>query len=862
MKQYKNEYLQEIAFPLSGIGSGGLSISGIGELIDWELTGRANKRSVNEYSHFAIKAERNGEVVDARILHGDLTGSLIGSSEASHHHSWGYGQGPNRTTLAGLSHFPDVTFEGKFPFAELSYKCGSMPADIRLTVYNPFIPHDEDNSSLPAAFFVWEITNTSSLETDYTIAFSVGNPFRTSDGGRDTYSREGGVSSITLTKRADGFTPDKPEYGELMVSSDCDDISYQEYWYRSGWFDDLTMFWREFSSFGPLVNRCYDDNSMHGKLDTGDMATLAARVSVKPGETKSVRFLLTWYYPNFVKYWDPSSPVWKHEYCRRFASSAEAAKYCYENWEMLYRGSRLFADALDNSTIPEVCVEAAASNLAVLKSPTCLRLENGEFWAFEGTGAHAGSCEGTCDHVWNYQYALAFLFPGFARQILETDYKYNLRDSGEMMFRTMLPLGSGRWNFRACVDGQMGSILRFYREWKLSGDDQWLRKHWSTVKKTLEYAWSPENHDLWDPDKTGVISGRQHHTLDVELFGANAWLTGYYLAALKACAEMADYLSEHETALEYREIFRRGSMTVEKELFNGSYYIQKIDVSDRSALEPYAKYDPGIYDSYWNSEKNEIKYQFAEGSEIDQMIGQWHGTLLGLGDIFDPEHRRVAARALYDINFKSMRDVFNPCRIFAVNDERGMVICDWPADKYKPMIPIPYTEECMTGFEYAAAGLMIQEGFIDEGLQVIEAVRERYDGKKRNPYAEIECGSSYARSMASFSLPAIFSGFCFDMPDMTLGFSPIIGTHDGAPFECFWSTASAWGSVRIEENKITLDVLHGTLKLKKYLLPDGSGIRVDRVTVDSAAVPFVSDGCTVTLCETDEVSCRLEIIGA
>lgn len=64
-----------------------------------------------------------------------------------------------------------------------------------------------------------------------------------------------------------------------------------------------------------------------------------------------------------------------------------------------------------------------------------------------------------------YQYALPFLFPEFARQTLEIDYTYNMKESGEMMFRTMLPLGSGQSNFRACVDGQMGCVLRFYREW-------------------------------------------------------------------------------------------------------------------------------------------------------------------------------------------------------------------------------------------------------------------------------------------------------------------------------------------------------------------------------------------------------------
>ena len=840
MKTYSKDYLQEIAFPLSGIGCGGLSISGIGALVDWELTGKANKRSVNEYSHFAVKAERDGRVLDARVLQGDLVGCMIGSQEAAHHHSWGYGQGINRTSLAGLAHFPDVTFSGEFPLAHLSYGCASMPADIRLTAYNPFIPGDEDNSSLPAAFFEWEITNTAEAATDYTVAFSVGNPFRILDECVDTYAKEGNISSITLSSRK--YTPDQPEYGELIVSTDCDDISYQEYWYRSGWFDDLTTFWREFSAFGPLKNRHYDDSELNGQMNIGDMATLAAKVSLAPGESRKVRFLLTWYFPNFVKYWDGSKPVWKHEYCRRFANAAEVMGYAYRNWDALYRESRLFAEALCGSTLPEACVEAASTNLSVLKSPTCLRLENGEFWAFEGTGAQAGSCEGTCDHVWNYQYALAFLFPRLARQILEISYTYSLSEAGGMAFRTVIPLGSGRSGFRACVDGQMGSILRFYREWKFSGDDEWLRRYWPTVKKTLEFAWNPENHDLWDPDQSGVIRGRQHHTLDMELFGANSWLNGYYLAALKACAEMAEYLGEGEAAALYRSMFKKGSEATERELFNGSYYVQHIDFSDKTVLDRFAVYEPQIYGPYWNSEAGEIKYQFGEGSEIDQMMGQWHATMLGLGDVFDPDHRRLAVRSLYENNFRSMRDVFNPCRIFAVNDERGVLICNWPEGAYKPAIPIPYTEECMTGFEYAAAGLMLQEGMLKEGVEIVEAIRERYDGKKRNPYAEIECGSSYARSMASFSLPAIFSGFTFDMTQKRIGFSPITGER---PFRCFWSLQDAWGTVEITDTDTIFSVLHGALPLEIFGLSEAKA--VSRVLADGEEVDFTVEGNRVCL---------------
>ncbi len=854
MKRYSGDYAQEIAFPLSGIGTGGISLSGIGELIDWELDGKANKNTRNQYTHFAIKAERNGNVIDARAIHGDKTTELGGSDLYSHNHSWGYGCGLDRLTLAGYPHFADTAFTGEFPFASMTFKDASMPANIRMEAFNPFIPGDEDNSSLPASFFRFEITNTAAEATDFTLAFSVGNPFSIKDGGFSTFWRENGLSSITLKSK--NLAPEQPEYGELAVFTDCNDISYQEYWFRSDWFDDMTTFWREFSSFGRLKNRTYGDSDPRGQNNTCDTCTLEAHISLAPGEKKEIYFLLAWYFPNFVKYWDNGKPSWKHEYVRRFASAAEVGKYCFENREMLYGKSALFRDALMSMTLPEAVLDAVSANLCILKSVTCLRLENGEFWAFEGTKGHEGSCEGTCDHVWQYQYALPYLFPCFARQILETDYTYNMKDSGEMMFRTMLPLGAEKFRFRACADGQMGSVLRFYREWKLSGDDEWLKKWWGHVKKSIEYAWSPENQDRWDPEKTGVLWGRQHHTLDVELFGPNAWLTGFYLAALKAGAEMAEYLGDAEKAKEYSEIFRKGQKFVEAELFNGRHYIQKIDIKDRSILDPYAGNNNYVY-SYWNDETGEIKYQIGEGCEIDQLVAQWHSTLIGLGDVFDPTQRKTALRALYEINFRSMREISNPCRIFAVNGESGMIICAWRDASHKPSIPIPYTEECMTGFEYAAAGLMIQEGLVSEGIEIINAVRDRYDGKKRNPYSEIECGASYARAMASFALPAAFSGYICDMRKGEIGFRPVLFDRR---HKTFFSCDGVWGTAEIGKHAVRLDIADGRISLNSFIMPSADDARrITLVTADDENVPFTRDGDKIVFAQKVTVRQALEL---
>ena len=126
----------------------------------------------------------------------------------------------------------------------------------------------------------------------------------------------------------------------------------------------------------------------------------------------------------------------------------------------------------------------------------------------------------------------------------ELDVRYNLWEDGRMSFRLQLPLGRGRDGFHPCVDGQMGGVIKTYREWKLCGDDDWLRSLWPQVKLALEYAWSPANPYRWDGNKDGVLEGRQHHTLDMELYGPNAWLQGFYLAALRAGEEMAAYLGE------------------------------------------------------------------------------------------------------------------------------------------------------------------------------------------------------------------------------------------------------------------------------------------------------------------------------
>ena len=815
---YTGSKLREISFPLGGIGTGSIGISGNGSLVDFEIFNRPNKNSINGCTFFAVTAEYPDGRRIVKILQGDAMKDFSGAMRAS---QWrGFGEGYAQNAMASYPHFREVIFVGRFPIAELTFRDECFPGTVVLTAWNPMIPLDSENSSIPAAFFDI-LVKDAEADVKYSAFFSVTNPFPETKNQillHDEYP-------AVMLRYAD-MAEDALEYGDLTVAVDAKDAKVQEYWYRGEWRDPVSTFWYEMTH-GTLSDRHYD------KVGKADRCTIGATLS----EGKKTRFVLSWNVPNCYNYWwrckdeNDKDVTWKNYYATRYENSRASAFHALRHGDDLYEKTATFRDVLHSSTLDPSVIDAISSTLSVLKSPTVMRLENGAFYGWEGVHSDRGSCEGTCTHVWSYAYALCFLFPDLERSIRETEFACDVEENGKMGFRTLLPLGRGVSQTRACVDGSMLTVVKTLREWKLSGDDEWLKVHWDTVQRILAYAWSEENPDAWDRDCDGVLEGRQHHTLDMELFGPSSWLEGLYLAALLAAAEMADYLGEHEKATEYRAIFEKGYTYTKENLFNGQYFIQKVDLSCKEYTE---RFD---CPNYWNEEQNQLKYQIADGSIIDQMLGQWHANLLGLGDIFDKQQRKTALTSMITNNFKpNLREFANMWRVFARNDEGGTVICDYPKGCEKPVIPIPYCEECMTGFEYAFAGLLISEGFVEEGVAAVRAIRNRYDGEKRNPWNEIECGNNYARAMASFALLPIFSGLTFDLPRKTIGFAPIIE----GDFRALWSLGTGWG-VFSKTNALTkVELMGGSITLTSLTLGDSK--RAKTVLIDGISVNFSQDG--------------------
>ncbi|WP_206098470.1 GH116 family glycosyl-hydrolase [Paenibacillus montanisoli] len=840
---YRGSKTNEISFPLGGIGTGSIGLAGNGRLIDWEIFNRPNKNSYNGFTFFAIKAEHQGEVRVAKVLHGDLHPSYSGTGKGRF---TGFGFGVERESLSGFPHFKSTAFKGEYPFGEIEFIDDTVPLQVKLSAFNPLIPLNDKDSSLPAAIFTYEVTNTSSETLDISLVGNLTNP-HTKD-ARNEFADYGAFKGIKLFSTHYG--PDERAYGDLTLSTDDDDISWQTYWYRGGWFDNLTVFWKEFAAPGRFKERNY--NEIRGLApvathNSKDNCLLSSHKSLAPGEKGTFRFMITWSFPNYVNFWNPGAcedgtpcepPSWKNYYATLFADSTESAAYVWNNYERLYRESHLFKETLFGSTLPDYVVDAIASNISILKSPTCLRLTDGTLYGFEGVHAEEGSCEGTCTHVWNYEQVTPFLFPALARSMVNVKYKHTMYDNGKMAFRMMLPAERTLKDAsdcagprRAAADGQMGTVIKVYQQWKISGDNEWLKSIWPRVKQSLEYAWEPTNTDWWDRDCDGIMEGVQHHTLDVEIYGPNAYISGMYQSALRCASEMAEAMGDG-AAVKYRELCDNGRKWVDEHLFNGEYYHQLIDLQDeRFPIDP---------------ELEEIKYQIGEGCHIDQVLGQWHAHLVGIGYVFDRTKVKKALESIYAHNFmETIRDYPNACRIYSLNDEKGLLISTWPRGN-SPKVPVPYADETMNGFEYQAACHMIYEGLLEEGLTAVKAIRDRYDGERRNPWNEMECGSNYARSMASYALLLALSGFEYDSLKGHIGFNPQLNAD---AFSSFWSLNSAWGNFKHERGTIRFEVSYGTIALSSFGSELLAGKKKAEVQVDGMPAAITRSGNTILFAE-------------
>jgi non-lysosomal glucosylceramidase len=792
-----------IAFPLGGVGAGSISLGGRGQLRDWEIFNKPDKGNSPAYAFPAIWVQAGSGKPVARVLEARFLPPYEGQN------------GLGWLNAPGLSRLAGATFSGEFPLARIDFRDRGLPVRVSLEAFTPFIPLEADDSGLPVAILRYRVANPGRSPAKVSITWAIENPVsataarpsqQTAGDSRVNELRRSGILEGILMHNPCLQAADPLWGGFALCLMDVGEgkVTALRGWPRARWWSTPMLYWDDFSADGDLGPEAAEVNRV---------GSLCLTRTIPAGSEAAYTFLLAWHFPNRTPercgWWAPKGEektVIGNWYATRFAGAWEAAEYAATHLERLERLTREFAAALRDSTLPAAVKDAASANLSTLVTTTCFRTADGEFHGFEGVNDKVGCCFGNCTHVWNYETATAHLFPALARSLRKAAFGYAMDDAGAIHFRQLLPDGKERSGLSA-ADGQMGQIIHACLDWRLSGDMDWLRSMWPRVKKALEFAWTPGG---WDADRDGVMEGVQHNTYDVEFYGPNPQCGIYYLGALRSAEEMARAGGDGSSAAEYRRLFESGRRWIDANLFNGEYYIQKIRGVRQDRIAGTLRSSMGADDP------ENPEYQLGEGCLVDQLVGQYLAEVAGLGPLVDPAHVRKTLESIYRYNYK--RDLFehnSVQRVYAVNDEAALIICDYGKVE-RPRIPFPYWAEIMTGFEYSAATHMLYAGMVREGVKCIENIRSRYDGERRNPWNEAECGHHYARAMAAWSGLLALSGFRYHAAEKKLAVLP---PARAGRFQCFWSTATGWGKFMFAGNRFTLDVSLGRMAVRSVELP-------------------------------------------
>ncbi|MCE9613857.1 MAG: hypothetical protein K8T26_06240 [Lentisphaerae bacterium] len=801
---YTGPNLNRIAFPIGGMGAGMYALEGSGAISHMSV--QHHMDFFNEPACFAaISLAGEGPTSRvARVLEGPVPDwKFFGRPAAA--------QGGEGRTY-GFPRFRQCAFTARFPFATVALRDKAVPLEVEITGWSPFTPPDPDPASLPVGALEYRLRNTSARAQRGVFSFNtrnfMGNPANVNNLNRGSIGAlDGGfiLYAASDTNRA--------QQGAFAVFTDDPAVKVDHCWFRGEWWDPLTIAWNHVATGRISENPPVPTNAPG--------ASLSVPFELKPGEARTIRLYTCWYVPTSTLTFgrppprDPASAkasraTYVPWYATSFDSIHAIAHYWQAHYGELRDRSACFRDAFYDTTLAPEALEAAAAGLTILKSPTVLRQFDGRLWGWEGNTDTEGSCGGSCAHVWNYAQALCHLFPSLERGLRETGFSEGQYEDGKQDTRVNLPITPHGDDFDT-ADGHLGSILKAYREWRIAGDPAWLARWWPRIRTAMDYAIR-----TWDPRETGLPEEKQFNTYDIYYYGPNGQCGSFYLGALAAACRMGQAVGAEADVARYAALLAKGRRRMEAELFNGEYFIQVVRTNGLAQnFEPINPEDQSAFYQAVAAEVNREgpRYQYGTGCLSDGVLGLWLARMCGIDeDLVDPEKVRRHALAAYRYNLRpDLSQHANPQRpAFAIGNDGGLLLCSWPRGG-KPLLPFPYSDEVWTGTEYQLAAHLMLLGCREEGLEIVRLARARYDGVRRNPFDEYECGHWYARAMSSYGLLQAFSGARYDAVEKTLHLQPPARGN----FRAFLATATGYGTVGVRRGKPFVEVREGAIDVQR-----------------------------------------------
>eukprot|EP00794_Sanderia_malayensis_P007677 gene7677-8513_t len=807
--KYTGEALRACVFPLGPIGQGSIAIAGDGGLRQWQINNKVSHDAHVPDSFFAIRVDSSGVsksvVLQSNALYDDskfkpepyISDHVIPAA--------------SKQLLKDLPGVKTLEVTAKFPTVQVNYTSNEVPVKIELEAFSPKIPLNSLDSGIPVIIYNFIVTNNTTTQAKVSLMGTLQNIigwncYDAITNEVDAKGYGGNINSLYSSAKLYGIDMSNPSVTSSNAFSGQVSLAFMKQ--PNDQFSSMTQFnsakelWKYFTGDG-LPGQGYSGASQAGKTWNG---AASCERSIEAGKSTTFTYMLAWRFPNRYRDWPlytsiPNTQLYVgNQYNKHWKTAIEVLEYAATNYSRLYASTIKFRDAMFNTTIAWQFVDSAANRVSVLNSPTCFWSEDGNMYAFEGC------CPLNCTHVWNYEQCLAKLYPDLERTMREIDLLHQINPYGVVPSRTSCPLELRRvweqWqnysthasDTNICVDGEIGTVLKTYREIKHGAPRSWFDQMWPPVKKIMN-RWMNEL-----DTGNGLINGAQPNTYDVSIYGVTTFIGAYYLCALRATEEMAK--TQGDTALEKlcNERFKIGSANLDKACFsNGKWYTQLVDPTHEVQL-------------------------LTDATFMDALVGQWWAHSLGLGYLLPAEHIKSSLKYTASKNYCAS---FDPAkqypRKFADQRDTGYFLGHW--DEGPPKNQLYYTNEyCWSGVLHAFVGLCLYEGLTDIATTAVTTIRQSYDGTRRSPWNEIECGDFYARAMSAFLYFQILSGQEWEYAGkkaINLKFAPKSAEKT---FRGFFIVGSAWGQFSQILNHSNckgiakIEVMHGCLELASLAL--------------------------------------------
>jgi uncharacterized protein (DUF608 family) len=725
---------------------------------------------------FVLRVQRPGRAPQLRFL-------FVGQGGA-----WLVGEHMSRTyKYATIPTVRAIEHTAEFPFTRLKYLDPSLPVQVELLAWSPFIPHDHLASSTPGAVFDFTITSQTGEPLTVSLLQITSNlaGFDQTPDYAPEHSLETTPAGVIIRMKG-GRDPHSPATGEMGVfaavraGQSISAVSHNPYlqnlyysFYATGHLD------------GPRIPPRIAREEYHFAAQNApmfrDQSFVSVQTSLQPGESAHIRAGLTWYFPN---HYDRFGVYVGKFYETRFADSGQVAAYLLNEADALQARSRAWTDSILDSDLDSALALALLDQANTLVKSSWYS-KDGRFFLWEGLG-QGGMNTVDVEHYGSF--GVAFLFPALRASALDL-IQAAQRPNGQVAHayqRNIRPedMPDGeyhRW------DVNLQYLLAFFRDWRWSGDFDLLRRHWQSARRALTFVQSLDRLGIGLPFTEGGITYDHWH-----MVGVVAYMSGLYLAALQAAKTMAEALGDTDFAADCQTRWETGRASFERLFWQGGYYKALVREGEAAGGQ--------------DARLNLLAAKPIDlGLHTDALNGEAFALLTGLPRALDPQRVQTMLRAILTYNLNE--------------DGRFLANGSCPNGEFPDEWPFSQWQNPWTGTEYFFAAQLLSEGMEEEALGILRNVFDRLDESGMR-FRHNECGDFYTRALAIYAAWQAWLGLLVDVPARSLRLKPTARqTALRSPFLC----GTGWGRMTIRRGhhdfSLEISLTEGRLTLESVELP-------------------------------------------